>query len=214
MGKGGSNEWKWQRWKRKVASRTSLSSRLSSPPTYISPPLHLLRYSPFFVSTIRAPSLFPSLSFLACCGYKRGVDYKIMKIYGSSLPPQSMVPRDGRIEREGYAICRAFMELCSRLLMKMAEQQWQLPGALSRFAIPAPISLYRFLSLLSPRQPSLQVFFLPPLFPSYRCDCIDPRGFDQRFLFLLQREISKKLHFDPIFFKLSLSKFRRIFFLI
>ena len=94
---------------------------------------------------IPAPSFFLQTCnnrFLACCGYKRGVDYKIMKIYGSSYHDSTR----RRIERKGYAICRAFRELCSRLLMKMAEQQWQLPGALSRFTLVSNLFLLCFLS--------------------------------------------------------------------
>lgn len=100
-------------------------------------------------------SLLPAFSCFACCGYKRGVDYKIMKIYCSPSKTSRWM------ERKGYAICRAFRELCPWSVMKMAKQQWQLPGTLSTlsaaFSYPFSYPLSFFLYALL-RTASLQVY--------------------------------------------------------
>lgn len=104
-------------------------------------------------------SLLSAFSCFACCGYKRGVDYKIMKIYGSPSKTSRWM------ERKGYAICRAFRELCPWPVMKMAEQRWQLPRTLSTlsatFSYPLSFFLYALLA------PPLQVYSL------YRRNWID-----------------------------------------
>lgn len=104
-------------------------------------------------------SLLSAFSCFACCGYKRGVDYKIMKIYGSPSKASRWM------ERKGYAICRAFRELCPWPVMKMAEQRWQLPGTLSTLSAAFSYLLSFFLSVLL--VPPLQVYSL------YRRNWID-----------------------------------------
>lgn len=104
-------------------------------------------------------SLLSAFSCFACCGYKRGVDYKIMKIYGSPSKASRWM------ERKGYAICRAFRELCPWPVMKMAEQRWQLPGTLSTLSAAFSYLLSFFLTVLL--APPLQVYSL------YRRNWID-----------------------------------------
>lgn len=104
-------------------------------------------------------SLLSAFSCFACCGYKRGVDYKIMKIYGSPSKASRWM------ERKGYAICRAFRELCPWPVMKMAEQRWQLPGTLSTLSAAFSYLLSFFLTVLP--APPLQVYSL------YRRNWID-----------------------------------------
>jgi len=107
------------------------------------PPVHCLH---LFVSLLSAFSCF------ACSGYKRGVDYKIMKIYGSPSKASRWM------ERKGYAICRAFRELCPWPVMKMAKQRWQLPGTLSTLSAAFSYLLSFFPSILL--APPLQVYLL------------------------------------------------------
>lgn len=104
-------------------------------------------------------SLLSAFSCFACCGYKRSVDYKIMKIYGSPSKASRWM------KRKGYAICRAFRELCPWPVMKMAEQRWQLPGTLSTLSAAFSYLLSFFLSMLL--APPLQVYLL------YRRNWID-----------------------------------------
>lgn len=132
----------------------------ASPPRLLLP-FQTERQPPFFQQRKSLQDRVP-----ACCGYKRGVDYKIMKIYGS--PRARSFARRLRIERKGYAICRAFRELCCRASDENGGATVTITRSLvaSVFTLAAPLSS-RFLSR-APPTPSLQSSQ-----PFYRRNLID-----------------------------------------
>lgn len=140
-------------------AKWSLQTLYLVPRVFARPSLFNPRLLPAHCLLLLLVSLLSAFSCFACCGYKRGVDYKIMKIYGSPSKASRWM------ERKGYAICRAFRELCPWPVMKMAEQRWQLPGTLSTLSAAFSYLLSFFLTVLL--APPLQVYSL------YRRNWID-----------------------------------------